>query len=112
MQTEQSGINRFSGRTYTNVALTAVAVLLGLLALDMRSPGSAFVNNATAQPGGTIGSGSDDSQGLVSASEQRKQMITELKAIASRLERVESQLGKGLNVKVTSMPQSKDNDSK
>lgn len=87
-----------SGRTYTNVALTGIAVLLGVLAL--RPPVGSV---AYGQPG--VSASSDDGKGLASAIEQRKQMIAELKNLSKRLEKVESVLAKG--IKVTEMPELK-----
>lgn len=91
------------GRTaYLNVVLTVIAVLLGLLVLDGRAgrTGPADARAQGAQPDDPAAT----SQSLVSASEQRKQMIAELRRIASRVERVESKLASGISVKVTEMP--------
>lgn len=87
-----------SGRTYTNMALTGVVVLLGVIAL--RPPAG---NVAYGQPGATASA--DESKGLASAIEQRKQIIAELKNLSKRLEKVEAVLSKG--IKVSEMPELK-----
>lgn len=86
-----------SGRTYTNVALTVIAVLLGVNVL--KPPAGA---EAMAQP--AANSASDD-KGMASAIEQRKQMIAELKNLSKRVEKIESILTKG--IKVSEMPELK-----
>jgi hypothetical protein len=82
---------------YQNAALTAIAVFLGLSLVNgggVTSPSSASAQPENESPGG-----------LISASEQRKVMIAELKAMNGRLERIESKLAAGgVNVKVTDMP--------
>jgi hypothetical protein len=80
-------------RRYTNAALTVIAGLLGLNALsssDLLAPSAAHAQ-----------SGED---GLVSAAEQRKVMIAELRNLSSRIERLETTIARGVNVKVTDMP--------
>lgn len=85
-------------RTYQNIALTVIA---GLLALNTFGSGrNALLGSAHAQQGGP----EPVESGMVSAAEQRKQMIAELKAQSVRLERIESALARGVNVKVTDMP--------
>jgi hypothetical protein len=81
-------------RRTTNILLGAIACLLGFNALSQ--VGVSTASTAFAQPGGE--------EGLVSAAEQRKVMIAELRTLSSRIERVESLLAKGINVKVTDMP--------
>jgi hypothetical protein len=105
---------RRSPNWYTNVALTAIAVLLGLHLI--KGSGISLTDSAQAQDGQrdkvTVVGGrpaSDDSgAGLISAAEQRKAMISELRSINDRLERVESALARGINVNVKTMPASKD----
>lgn len=92
---------------YLNVVLTAIAVLLTLLVLDGHAArGVSAASSARAQ-----GPGSDDphasAQALVSASEQRKLMIAELRKIGTRMERIESKLTGVVSVKVTEMPSQK-----
>jgi hypothetical protein len=83
---------------YLNGVLTVIAVLLGLLVLDAR-PGAGPAA-ARAQSEDQPGEGA----GLISAGEQRKQMIAELRRISARLERLDARLNAVLNVKVTEMP--------
>jgi hypothetical protein len=99
---------------YTNAALTAIAVLLGLHLLQ--GSGASLVDSAQAQEGqrdkvtivGARPASDDGGAGLISAAEQRKAMISELRSINDRLERVESALARGINVNVKTMPASKD----
>ena len=82
---------------YQNAVLSAIAVLLALGLIDRRSGGEATsLPSAHAQQ--------PDQGGMTNALEQRKIMIAELKNMTSRLERIESKLSAGINVKVTSMP--------
>jgi hypothetical protein len=90
-------------RTYTNAALTVIA---GLLAVGVfqRSDGQAsLLPAALAQPADAEFN-ADDPSGRISAAEQRKVIISELRGIAARMERIESRLTSGLAVKVTDMP--------
>lgn len=95
-------------RTYTNVALTAIAGLLAVICVDRVTPAA-----ASAQPGSVRNysgaAGPDDpvgdtGGGLSNALEQRKQIIAELRGITGRLDRIEGALRGGINVKVTDMP--------
>lgn len=90
-----------------NVMLTVIAVLLALLLADRQG-----VAGWLAPPGARAqASASDDpqasAQALVSASEQRKIMIAELKRLAGKLDRIEAKLNAGISVKVTEMPAQK-----
>lgn len=100
MQQLQNQIGQ-GGRTYQNVALTVIAACLGLLVLDRQGAvpdlGPAA---ASAQPGRQ----EQESTGILSGLEQRKQMIGQLEAISGKLDRLESKLTAGLNVKVTNLP--------
>lgn len=87
---------------YRDGVLTVIAVLLGMLVLQgsgVQGPSMIPEAQASSQPGDepTVG-------GLVSAGEQRKVMIAELRRIGARLDRIETRLNSGLNVKVTDMP--------
>ncbi len=93
-------------RAYLNVVLTAIAVLLALLVLDGRGARD-WSSEARAQVGSPPDDPGASGQAMVSASEQRKTMIAELRRVASRLERIESKLATGINVKVTEMPAQK-----
>lgn len=83
---------------YLNAILTANAVILGIVALNGVAGPTGLERTAQAQA-----SGSEEApSGMLSAAEQRKQMISELRGMSQRLEKIEGQLGKG--VKITSMP--------
>lgn len=97
-------------RSYLNAVLTANALLLGAVAGGLFLNGNTPAQNAAmAEPGVLAGAGdrdygTEDPSGRVSAAEQRKAMIAELKAMTSRLDRIEGALHRELTVKVTSMP--------
>ncbi len=88
-------------RTYTNAMLTVIAILLGVAVLD-RAATDPVVARAHAQPGAATAT--DDSTGLVSAAEQRKIMIAELRQISNRLDKLDGAMSRVLNVKVVEMP--------
>ncbi len=90
-------------RTYLNAALSANALLLGALLIAAISGGN-LTSVSQAQPFAGMGEPADDPSGRVSAAAQRKDMINELRAVQSRLDRIEQSLAKGVSVKVTSMP--------
>ena len=96
----QNGQN--SSRRYTNGMLTAIVALLGMIAVNQGgSASSALAEQPPTQPA----RGDDgDSGERVSAAEQRKVMISELRAIGGRMDRMEALLNKGIRVKVTEMP--------
>ncbi len=54
--------------------------------------------------GGDISFEGDDPSGRISAAEQRKEMIQQLRSLATRMERIEASLSRGINVRVTEMP--------
>lgn len=91
--TTAPGNDRLNHR-YTNVALSAIAVLLGVIALGQGQGGA---STALAQPS----SGED---GLVSAAEQRKVMISELRQLNTRVEHLDTAMARAINVKVLEMP--------
>lgn len=106
-----------SGGTYRNLALTAVAVLLGANLLQqagvpvvssagaqVRQPGAGSQNTITRSSEPTSGGGSETANERVSAAEQRKEIIAELSSIGRRMDRIEAVLKQPLNVKVLSMP--------
>lgn len=97
-------------RSYLNSVLTAIAVLLGLLVLGQYgTPTSAQSGIVTLSGSGPDPSDDDQpgSDGRVSAAEQRKTMIAELKAMSRRLDQMNEMMSKGLSVKVTQMPEIK-----
>jgi hypothetical protein len=94
---------------YTNAILTVIAVLLGVIVLDRA------VVRAGAGEAGLLGgpsaakaeSGPDDEDVVgarVSAADQRKVIIAELRNLSHKLDTIDTRLGKGLNVKVIDMP--------
>ena len=92
-----------SGRGYLNAILTANAVLLGVIALSATGLSGPWTSVSHAQGPGA-GDPEDPPQGRTSAAEQRKQIISELRGVAQRLDRIEATMGKGLSVKVTNFP--------
>lgn len=90
-------------RTYSNTALTAIAVLLGVIALNL----SGLPRSAGAQVG-VVGSrpAEQTSEGMLSAGEQRKMIQAELKSLNEKVDRLQALLEKGVNVRVLSMPAS------
>lgn len=93
--------------SYTNGALTAIALLLGVVAFQ--NAGLSGVSTAHAQEPAPLALGGDDSDtsGRISAAEQRKQIIAELRTLQTKVERVEQIMNKGMNVKVVDMPEMK-----
>ena len=91
---------------YLNGVLTVIAGLLALQVLDgATSPGrlaGAVEAEARAQGGDQPSEG-----GLVSAADQRKIMIAELKRLGAKLDAIDARLKAGLAVKVTDMPEIK-----
>jgi hypothetical protein len=98
MTTHQSSSG---ARTYTNAMLTVIAILLGVALLDRAAP-EPVVARAHAQPGAMPAP--DESTGLISAAEQRKIMIAELRQISTRLDKLDGAMSRVLNVKVVEMP--------
>lgn len=86
--------------SYLNGVLTVIAVMLTLLLVDRLTSrdASVLVGPAYAEPPTRDG-------GMVSAGEQRKMMIAELKKLTQKLEVLDHHLTSGtLRVKVTDMP--------
>lgn len=82
---------------YRDGVLTVIALLLGVLVIQGSGSDMSLTSTAHAnQPG--------SDSGLVSASEQRKIIIAELRRMGTRLERMEAKMNAGLTVKVTEMP--------
>ncbi|MBK9189469.1 MAG: hypothetical protein IPM33_11000 [Phycisphaerales bacterium] len=86
-------------RLYTNVALTLIAGLLAINTFGARD--GDLLSQANAQ----VADQPEDDSGRVSAADQRKQIIAELKSLSLRLDRMDAMLQRGLSVKVTEMPQ-------
>mgnify|MGYP007080195336 CR=1 FL=1 len=107
-------------RVYAPVLLCIIAALAAGAFLNPGSGPGPFVSQASAQPasrGGVVtttagrenaavstNTDDEDSTGRVSAAEQRKEIILQLRGISTRLERLESALARGISVKVTDMP--------
>jgi hypothetical protein len=94
-------------RLYANTVLTLIACIMLAMMLD-RGQGS-LISLASAQPRqpqATTPRGGDDGDesGRVSAAEQRKVMIAELRNLSTRMEHIEAVLNKPLTVKVSEMP--------
>lgn len=86
---------------YLNGVLTVIAVVMGLMLLNQAGLGlsASRAEASQAQP--------ERGTGLVSAADQRKQMIEELKKVSARIEKLERAIEKGVSVKVTSLPEVK-----
>lgn len=90
-------------RGYSNLMLTVIAALLALNLVDRATStegGGSVASMAqpahaqSAQPGGE----------LVSAAQQRKMMIAEIKSLGERIDRLDKTMRSGISVKVTEMP--------
>ena len=91
--------------SYRDVVLTVIAVLLAVVVIDHRAgTGVGFfgpLEEATAsQP-------RQQSGGMVSGGEQRKQMIAELQKINAGIKKLDTVLAKGIKVDVATMPEIK-----
>lgn len=94
-----------SGRLMNTNALTAVvAVMLGVLVLDrveqrgVQGSGQAALASGQPESGGS----------LISAADQRKQIIAEIRQISQRLDAIDKRLAKPIQVKVVEMPAQKE----
>ena len=88
-------------RVYAPIAV-AVAACFG--AVVMLNPGQGgLLSSASAQQAASR-AGEPGETGMVSAAEQRKEIISQLRTLNSKIERLESMMSKGLSVKVTDMP--------
>jgi len=88
-----------NGRGYLNAVLTANAVLLGVIALGGLGVNVGFSSVSNAQTGVSEGT-----ENMISAAEQRKSMVTELRGISARLDKIDATLAKGVNVTVKNFP--------
>lgn len=99
--------------TAHNTALTAIAVLLAVLvvgrfdteqstSVSLAQGGAAFSRSAPPPDLDETGAAA-----RVSAAEQRKTMIAQLKDITTRLDRLEASLRGGIDVRVKEMPATK-----
>lgn len=78
--------------------------MLGVLVLDRVDGRGVEVRGTTAV---ASGGQPESATGLISAADQRKQMIAELRVISQRIDAVEKRLAKPLSVKVLEMPAQK-----
>jgi len=92
------------GKRYTNGALTAVALLLGVIAAQ-HTVGLPGVGQALAQ--GRGGSSPRPSMGMPNPEEQRERMIAVLQAMDARLAKLEAKLSGPIDVRVKEMPEMK-----
>jgi hypothetical protein len=81
----------------TNTLLGIIAVSLSVIAFDTVSANPSLVPSAMAQP-------VEDEGGRVSAAEQRKVIIAELRTLSSKVEKLDAHIAKGISVKVLEMP--------
>ena len=88
-----------TNRGYLNAVLTGNAVLLGIIALGGLGFSGGFASVSKAQ-----NSTGEDPVTMISAADQRKQMITELRSVSQRLEKIEATLARGINVNVKNFP--------
>jgi len=102
MQTTPHSITAPRRNGYQNAMLTAIAVLLGLGAIDRHAGSGDRVDRLTA-PESAMAQPQTDG-GLANKLDQNKQMIAELHSLNGKLERIEAKLNGGLSVKVTDMP--------
>lgn len=85
-------------RVYGPIALT-VAACFGAVVFMNPGQGGMLSSASAQEPASDPADG-----GLVSAATQRKEIITQLRTLTTKLERLESMMSKGLSVKVTEMP--------
>jgi len=90
--------------TYTNALLTLIALLLGVALMQRAGPEEAGAGPGAAMAALEPPAGPGRGTGLISAADQRKIMISEIRRIGSRLERIESALSRGISVRVTELP--------
>jgi hypothetical protein len=93
---------------YTNTVLTVIAVLLGVIVLDravVRAGAADGILGGPSAARAEIGPDDEEIAGArISAADQRKVIIAELRNLSHKLDGIDARLGKGLNVKVTDMP--------
>lgn len=102
------GMTRRQG-TYLNIAVSVLTGVLAMNVLGSREPVGISTAQANAPASAPPADAGDDSvNGRISAAEQRKQIIAELKTLNQKFDRVDSMLKSGISVKVTDMPASKE----
>lgn len=98
-------------RSYHNAVLTVIALLLAVLVVgrfDSGGWGGVTLAQGAAQPRASAEPEESGAAARISAAEQRKTMIAQLREISSRLDRIETVLRAGLDVRVKEMPPTKD----
>jgi hypothetical protein len=88
---------------YQNVVLTAIAGLLALSLMDRTSAGQPGLMARLMGPAQASAQSGETGE-LANALQQRKEMISELRQLNAKMDRLEAALAKGVNVKVTDMP--------
>lgn len=88
---------------------TPLAFALGMGVMAIVAGVLPPASSASAQQGTVIGgkrvaSSEPNTGGLISAAEQRKQLLMEMKQVGQRMQRIETLLQAGLRVEVTEMP--------
>ncbi len=87
-------------RSYSNLMLTVIAGLLALNLVDRATTPGSGLGSVGAEAQAQSGPG----ENMVSAAQQRKLMISELKSLSERVDRLDKTVRAGINVKVTEMP--------
>lgn len=101
-----STVTQSRGRVYQNVMLTAIAGLLTVVVIDpFRASIPSLDSTAHAQsravPPAPPADADDQSvAGRISAADQRKTMINELRSLSERMGRIEGMLQRGITVKI------------
>ena len=94
---------------YTNVVLTVIAVCLGLLVVDRFSEAPEAEAQVQTHSGSQQAADPKEEPGrgagLISAADQRKQMIAELKKLSAKVDALDKSVQAGLTVKVSEMPE-------
>lgn len=84
---------------YRNAVLTGIAIMMAMLVADRAGvapgPAAAHASGEQQPERGT----------LMNAADQRKQMIAELARLNQAVSRLEAKIAKGLEVRVTDMPE-------
>lgn len=104
--TEAPRLQESRRKVYAPLFVAVAAALAAVVMFNpVEGPGGGLLAKAAAQQPRSGGADGDETGGRVSAAEQRKDMIAQLRAMNSRLERMEALMAKGLTVRVSEMPQ-------
>lgn len=97
------------GNLTNRVLLSIIAAMLGVLVLDRVDQRAATGLGSVAHASSTHTELQPEPAGaLVSAAEQRKQIIVEIRSLSARIESLDQKLRKPLPVKVVEMPVQKE----